>query len=281
MSLNLVADYGSSSEEEEAPDIEEKKKDAKKVVVVKALRQIGGSAISVVKDDEDVEEVKAKVVSSKPDNPQAKTSRSKFNSFLPTPKNVESSAPRPTRKAASIETRKRKILHRDPFSIRRKVVQSENALEPEGAPPRPAQVERSGESNAQDMERAEHHIYEEQTVAAGRPSTGELPAAVLKDLERDGIELDGDVLEVNQADNLNFRGQGAEETLKSQEQGYRQQRLASASTHGGLSSSSKTQKRKSQITSLAADLASRQVELEDKRNRGMRTKRETWAKYGW
>mmetsp|Transcript_24184 Transcript_24184/g.95227 ORF Transcript_24184/g.95227 Transcript_24184/m.95227 type:complete len:278 (-) Transcript_24184:1645-2478(-) len=277
MSLNLVADYGSSSEEE-APDLEEKRKDETKVVVVKALRQIGGSTISVVKDDEDLEEVKAKVVN---DNPQPKTSRSKFNSFLPTPKNVESSVPRPTRKSESSETHKRKILHRDPFSIRRKVVQSEKILEPEGTPRHPAHMERSGESHAQDMERAEQRVHEEQTFAAGRSSTGELPPSVLKDLERDGIELDSNVIEVNQADHLNFRVQGAEETLRSQEQGYRQQRLASASTYGGLNSSLKTQKRKSQITSLAADLASRQVELEDKRNRGMRTKRETWAKYGW
>mmetsp|Transcript_24191 Transcript_24191/g.95255 ORF Transcript_24191/g.95255 Transcript_24191/m.95255 type:complete len:165 (-) Transcript_24191:2004-2498(-) len=150
MSLNLVADYGSSSEEE-APDLEEKRKDETKVVVVKALRQIGGSTISVVKDDEDLEEVKAKVVN---DNPQPKTSRSKFNSFLPTPKNVESSVPRPTRKSESSETHKRKILHRDPFSIRRKVVQSEKILEPEGTPRHPAHMERSGESHAQDMERA-------------------------------------------------------------------------------------------------------------------------------
>lgn len=50
MSLNLVADYGSSSEEE-APDLEEKRKDETKVVVVKALRQIGGSTISVVKGE--------------------------------------------------------------------------------------------------------------------------------------------------------------------------------------------------------------------------------------
>lgn len=109
---------------------------------------------SPFEDDEDLEEVKAKVVNCKPDIPQAKTSRSKFNSFLPTPKNVESSVPRPTRKSESSETHKRKILHRDPFSIRRKVEQSEKILEPEGTPRHPAHMERSGESHAQDMERA-------------------------------------------------------------------------------------------------------------------------------
>eukprot|EP00189_Rhodosorus_marinus_P008293 CAMPEP_0184754502 /NCGR_PEP_ID=MMETSP0315-20130426/44655_1 /TAXON_ID=101924 /ORGANISM="Rhodosorus marinus, Strain UTEX LB 2760" /LENGTH=280 /DNA_ID=CAMNT_0027233925 /DNA_START=1076 /DNA_END=1915 /DNA_ORIENTATION=- len=280
MSLNLVADYGSSSEEE-APDVEEKKEDEKKVVVVKALRQIGGSAICVGKDDKDVEGVKAKVVNGKPDNPQATRSRSKFSSSLPNPKNVQSSASRGTRNAASSETHKRKILHHDPFSVRRKRAQPEKVLEPVATPPHSAQVEGSGDSYAQDIERAEQHMYEEQTLAAEGPSTGELPASVLKDLERDGMELDGDVIEVNQAENLTFRVRGAEETLKSQEQGYRQQQLASASTYGGLNSSSKTQKRKSQITALAADLASRQVELEEKRNRGIRTKRETWAKYGW
>mmetsp|Transcript_1744 Transcript_1744/g.5280 ORF Transcript_1744/g.5280 Transcript_1744/m.5280 type:complete len:295 (-) Transcript_1744:1893-2777(-) len=294
--MDLIGNYssGSSGGEEEQEEVQEeaavarraqkegeakdetKRPAGRRLVQVNALRRLGGkvgySAEELRKDGEEEEQ---QAVSRAP---RAAGSAS-LKSFLPAPKHAKDEPPE---KPAASGTSKRPTRRIDPFSAPLKRKKAQEEVVPVAHQEEPAVDDAVGaqyEPADADAPCREDLLTDSQPQAPPDASRS-LPDSVLRDLERDGIQPDEAVIEVHQAQQLGPRHAQAEDDVRTQEQNYKRVRLATAAA-GPAGAPTKTQKRKSQINFLAADLASKQLELEERRTRGQRTKKETWAKYGW
>lgn len=100
-----------------------------------------------------------------------------------------------------------------------------------------------------------------------------LPPELIKDVERDGVDL---------ANIVEYRGDHVSDSHvmaagKRSSDAYRRSRQCT-SRAGPVS---RLQRQKHQIGSVAAALAANQVAIEEKREKSTRSKAASWAKYGW